>query len=128
MTVCVDAYIGIPWEELHCWSLVRRVLHEQFGIEAPSYADEYESPENWSKVAATTTRARQCWREVAAGAEQPGDVVLLRMQGQPIHVGIVIVPGDMLHTLKGLGACVENYRALRWRERVLGFYRAADVS
>ncbi len=123
----VQTYLGIPWEETHCWDLVRRVLAERFGLSVPSYRDRYTSPTDADAVAAVVRAERQGWPEVRDGEEQAGDVVLLRLVGQPVHVGLVVAPGDMLHTLRGLGARLERYRTVAWRRRIVGFHRHPDL-
>ncbi len=124
----IAAYIGIPWETLSCWELVRRVLAEKFGVTAPSYLDQYGRPDDWDRIAATVRDVRPEWVAVAPDAERPGDVIILRLRGHPIHVGIVIEPGDMLHSAQGMGACVESYRGLRWKNRIVGVYRSPELA
>jgi len=63
------------------------------------------------------------WREVSP--EQLGDVILLRVRGQPCHVGVVVARGKFLHSLEGTQSCVERYENLKWHRRTLGFYRYA---
>ena len=62
------------------------------------------------------------WREVT-GHERPGDVVLLRVRNHPIHVGMVVEPGRMLHIMAGCDAVIESYNGLEWRHRTLGVFR-----
>jgi cell wall-associated NlpC family hydrolase len=62
--------------------------------------------------------------EIAAGKELPYDGVLLRMAGYPIHVGLVVCDGLMLHTERGCDSALESYRDhLRWANRIEGFFR-----
>ncbi|MBE3605150.1 C40 family peptidase [bacterium] len=63
------------------------------------------------------------WREAAP--EQLGDVILLRVRGQPCHVGVVVARGKFLHAFEGTRSCVERYDGLKWRRRIMGFYRYA---
>jgi cell wall-associated NlpC family hydrolase len=73
---------------------------------------------------AASEQARH-WQAVAAGSEQLGDAILLRIVGRPIHVGVVIAPGRMLHTEQTTGAVIEGYTGRKWAQRVSGFYRWA---
>lgn len=57
----------------------------------------------------------------------PGDVMLLRLRGLPIHVGIVVAAGWMLHTHKAADAVLDRFGGIEWRNRVLGIYRHREL-
>lgn len=127
----VADYVGLPFKEkgrdrsgVDCWGLVRLVLAERFGIEVPSYVEEYGSTKERETIGAVIAREVQPpWVEVLPGQERPGDVVLMRRGRHPIHVGLVVAPGRMLHVEEGIEACVEDYRGLAWSRRVVGIWR-----
>ena len=126
----VTPYIGLPFKPhgrdrngVDCWGLVRLVLAERFAVNLPSYADGYGSTEDARDIGRLIRGELNPWRPVPSGAEQPGDVVLLRLMNQPMHVGLVVDPGWMLHIEEGIDACLERYDGARWRQRVLGLYR-----
>ncbi|MFH1158913.1 MAG: NlpC/P60 family protein [Pseudomonadota bacterium] len=130
--IWVGHYIGLPFKEhgrdregVDCWGLVRLVMAEQFGIALPSYATEYDSTEKPDQLAHVVDKEKKRWTEIAPGQEISGDVVVMRMLGQPIHVGMVIGDGRMLHILKGIDATHESYMSSVWKDRVTGFFRYA---
>ena len=47
----------------------------------------------------------------------------MKILGMPIHTGIIIKPGYMLHSLPGHDSVIENYNLPKWKKRVEGFYR-----
>jgi cell wall-associated NlpC family hydrolase len=52
-----------------------------------------------------------------------GAVVALRNSpGVVNHVGIIVGPGQFLHTLKTVGAHLDWLYSPRWRQRVAGTY------
>jgi cell wall-associated NlpC family hydrolase len=127
-------YIGIPFRDggrdragLDCWGLVRLVLLERFGIEVPGLDGISSGASGEERVAGVVVAALPVWREIARGDEQPGDVVLLRLKGWPIHVGVVVMHGVMLHAIAGCDSCVERYAAPVWTRRVVGIYRWRGV-
>lgn len=127
-----EQYVGLPYrargrdrQGIDCWGLVRLVLREQFGTDVPEYAGHYWTRELTPAVAEKIAEESARWEAVPAGMERAGDVVLLRLRGYPIHVGIVVAPGEMLHAHDGADAARESYHALHWRHRVVGFYRHA---
>lgn len=126
----VNIYIGLPFKEhgrdrqgVDCWGLVRLVLGEEFGIRLPSYADGYASTEDAEDIGRLVRGEMAPWRDVSHAEEQPGDVVLMRLMNQPMHVGLVVGAGWMLHIEEGIDACLERYDSAKWRRRVLGIYR-----
>jgi len=130
-------YIGIPFVDrgrdrkgCDCWGLKRMILAEQFGVDVPSYDDAYFStvdPAELRRVYEEEEHSGK-WIEVMRGYdkpgdERPGDVVLMRMSGQPTHVGVVIAKGVMLHTEKDVNSATANIDGFTWKNRVIGIYR-----
>ncbi len=146
----VAGYIGIPFLDLgrdrtgcDCWGLVRLVLAEQVGIQLLSLATCYGSEGNAAGVgdAIETERRSSAWDRINTGEERPFDVVEMsgaaRIPGSgwvfgPLHVGIVVAAGWLLHVERGTAAVLARYREDQViRRRVLGFWRyrrlAADA-
>ena len=130
----VSAYVGLPFKEggrhrdgLDCYGLLRLVINERFAGAVPEYEGiAYLPGEDMSLLAALMDERIRLWRPIAIGEEQPGDGVLLRVMGLPIHVGVVVAPGFMLHIEKNCDSVLERFTAgSRWERRVLGFYRHA---
>ncbi len=126
-------YVGLPFKAggrdrsgLDCWGLLITVLREQFGKVIPAY-DGIGFQEGCDRAALATFMEdhRQDWIEVPAGQVQPGDGVLLRMMGHPIHVAVVVARGWMLHIEDGIDACLERWDGPKWQKRVMGLYRYA---
>ncbi|MBK8174815.1 MAG: hypothetical protein IPK66_05950 [Rhodospirillales bacterium] len=147
----VAGYVGIPFRDLgrdragcDCWGLVRLVIVEQAGVQLPSLATCYASEANPAGVreAVETERRSGAWRRVNVGEEGPFDVVEMsgaaRVAGSgwvfgPLHVGVVVTSGWLLHVERGTAAVLARYwedQAIR--RRVLGFWRyrrlAADAA
>ncbi len=135
-------FIGIPFVArgrarggCDCWGFIRIVLAEQFHVHVPEYREIgwFEGGDTRA-LAAFMEIEKRVWVQVAARAEAPGDVLLIRQAGQPFHVGIVAVPGLMLHSLEGAGSACDEYRGAPWRftlpggktiNHIEGFYRHA---
>lgn len=63
------------------------------------------------------------WEQVPAGAEQPGDGILLRSNSPDWHVGMVYGGGYMIHAHPSCGVARARYNAFPWHRRIEGFYR-----
>lgn len=127
-------YIGIPFKEggrersgLDCYGLLRLVINERFGGEIPEYEGiAYRQGDNADFLATLMDERIRLWKPVRIDDERPGDGILLRVMGRPIHVGVVIAPGVMLHIEKDCDSLIERYsNGSRWERRILGFYRHA---
>ena len=123
-------YIGLPFREhgrersgLDCWGLVRLVMAEQFGRPLPSFISEYRRTTSAEDIGRLITREAAAWMGVEAGREKAGDVIVLRMRGVPMHVGLVLGDRHMLHIERGVDSAIERYGSPRWSERIYGFYR-----
>ncbi len=128
----VEPYIGLPYVKggrnlkgVDCIGLFLLVEREHFGVEI----EGYDGPD-WSgrrDVAAVAEAARAFaarFKEIDAGSERVGDAILLRMTGQPIHIGCVIAPGLMLHIEEECDSVVEDYTTRAWANRIVAFHRA----
>jgi len=131
----VADYVGLPFKEhgrgrdgMDCWGLCRTVLAERFGLHLPAYVEGYASTEDAKDIARIIRGEMAPWRPVPAGAERPGDVALIRMLNHPMHVGVVVARGWMLHIEEGIDACLERYDGSKWRRRLIGIYRHQDLS
>ena len=123
-------YIGLPFlargrdrRGLDCWGLVRLALAEQFALQLPCFAKDYAHATDSEKIATVARGEIPRWRAIAPGDEALGDVIVLRLRGVPMHVGLVIGDGQMLHIEASINSAIERYTGLRWRDRVEGFYR-----
>ena len=123
-------YIGLPFAEhgrdrsgLDCWGLVRLVMTEQFGLALPSFVRDYDRTTQVARISALIEREAAGWRGLRAGEEALGDVIVLRLRGQPMHVGLVLGDSQMLHVECGVDSAIESYAGARWQMRVHGFYR-----
>jgi cell wall-associated NlpC family hydrolase len=124
-------YVGIPYRPLgrgrdgcDCWGLLAMVWREQFGRDLPDYPGErWNEGVSAQKVADGAQTYAAQFAPVLAGQEALGDGILLRMRGHPLHVGLVLAPGWMLHTHETADSCIENYERFVWKQRVIGIYR-----
>ncbi|MFN3827780.1 MAG: C40 family peptidase [Micavibrio sp.] len=128
----VSGYIGIPFAEkgrdrdgCDCWGLVRLVLQDIYGVkDLPAYTETYsdtKDTENLPRV--YETEAERDWIRIDADQELPGDVVLMRIRAVPMHVGVVIAKGWMIHVCEGIDSTRERYDGLEWRSRIIGYFR-----
>lgn len=132
-------YMAIPFVEggrdrdgADCYGLVCLVLEEQFGVSIPR-----ESAGAWTgdldkgaraDLAARVQATLADWREIPRGAIAPGDVLLLRFDGRPLHVGVALDgEGLFFHTELDVGPHCDDWNGARWSRRVLGFYRWGAV-
>lgn len=133
-------YVGIPFADLgrdgdgcDCWGLVRLVVAEQAGIELPSLATSYGSEANLAAVGNTveTARVGGDWQRIAQGEERPLDLVEMSttVRGEsrwviaPLHVGVVVGAGWLLHIERATAATLARYNDQTISRRVLGFWR-----
>lgn len=126
----LDEFVGLPWLDrgrdrsgLDCWGLLSIVYAERFGIELPSFRDDYMTVADGDAVVALLEGRREGWTEISEGTEQAGDVLLMSVGGRPRHVGVVVGGERVLHIEPGAGSIIESYRSFRLRRRVLGFFR-----
>ena len=107
-----------------CYGLVRLVFQEQRGIVLPSYADGYASVEDTAEIM-TLCRGEiaRRWHAVPLADASLFDVIVFRIKGDPIHVGLVLDAEYFLHTMKGIWSVLERWQSLAWRHRIVEVVR-----
>lgn len=128
----VERYIGLPYtlhgrtfDGVDCYGLCLLVWEYEFGL--IGLRDAYYTSLQ-SEIYALS-QGLQDWRRI----KQPivGDAVLFNYAGRPLHVGVVVQEGWMLHVenndckLRPKYSTCERYTAPLWRPRLEGFYRYA---
>lgn len=126
--------IGVPFVDRghdysgwDCWNLLCLFHREVLGISIPSYAEGYSdaghSAESRRVLTDLFQKGMASWRRVES--PEPGDVVLLNIGGRPLHVGLAIGGGLMLHTERQINTVIERLASPMWARRIEGFYRYA---
>ena len=117
---------GRDWFGWDCWGMVLLFHRHVLGVDLPSYTEEYinagSSVEGRAQLAGLIGKNVQGWDKVET--PESGDVVLLNINGHPIHVGIAIDAGRMLHTETKCNTLIERLASPMWSRRIAGFYRA----
>lgn len=129
LTEFVNRAVGVPFLDggrddagWDCYGLVYCGCRDVLGIEIPAYAGFYKSTKQARLLMSISERElATTWSPVAA--PQPMDGILLRVDGRPLHVGLVLDRTRFLHVEEGKETCVQEFDGLEWRQRVLGFYR-----
>ena len=132
-TAWAAKYIGVPYlpgggtmQGADCWGLVKLVLEAECGIRVADYGGiRYRTPADRRQVALEAREYATGFDRVPMGQERAFDGVLLREAGLPIHVGVVVERGLILHVSSRTDAVIEPYPSMLFNgtDRILGFYR-----
>jgi cell wall-associated NlpC family hydrolase len=124
--------IGIPYKDrgrnrsgADCWGLACIVLKNFFGIKLPNFNGEYDSVEELEGVQRTYMDKKDLFDAIPFDNRAAGDLMVFRIKGMPVHVGVVLDQSFMIHTLPGHHSVRERYQAPAWAKRIEGVYRWA---
>jgi cell wall-associated NlpC family hydrolase len=112
---------GRDYDGVDCWGAVWLAYRDVLGIELPSGAGCYSSAEARQEIEVLFEQRHGAWER--HDAPKVMDVALMRVHGALCHTGLIVGRRQMLHSLKGIGTCIEDHGSLRWRNRIEGFYR-----
>lgn len=132
----VSKYVGLPYKirgrtlaGLDCYGLLVVIARDEFGVCIGSYEDIAYDGEGNDKAVAEEIHAGLTarWEPVERGKEQVGDCILFRLGRYPIHCGMVVAPGWMIHIEEGADSALEKYNdGPAWPRRLIGFYKWAS--
>lgn len=130
-----EGWLGTPYRHqasckgagTDCLGLLRGVWREVHGAEPtgiPAYTADWSEPQGREEL---LDAARQFLIPVAAGQEQPGDVLLFRMRPGAVakHLGILARTGEaaaFIHAYSGHGVVLSPLSA-PWRRKIAAIFR-----
>lgn len=127
-----NSYSGIPFANMgsalsgcDCWGLVRLVYRQEFGVDLPGPVMDVSGPRDRMEAAIHCQRDA-LWERTPD--PQPGDVALFRIGGHESHVGLVTVPGMILHVRQGQDSVVVPLGSKHFGETLRGYYHYAGES
>ena len=129
-----NRFIGVPHRDLgrsregaDCWGLACVIYREELGITLPDYLG-YTSVEEHGEIAALIEGAKTSplWLSVS-GTAIAFDIAVFRRGRFSTHLGIVVRHGLMIHSARGDGAKLEDYRRDPWAHRFTGHFRHASM-
>ena len=109
--------IGKSYEQLDCWGIVKDFYKNIYDIDLPEFYTE--RPQNTKIVHEMITNERPLFNQVKT--PKIGNVVLMKVLGVPVHLGIYIGESKILHTTKKTGCIIENESSFGKR-RIEGYY------
>ena len=119
----LSKYIGLPYEKYDCWQLICHFYKNELGITLPTFEGEYASGYDSKNVRRIYTRemANKIWPKVENG--KPYNLVVLRINGENWHAGIMVSKKHMLHIQRGCNSVIERFQSAFWKNRIYGYYR-----
>lgn len=112
-------YIGTPYEVLDCWGVVKSFYDEVLDI--PIQMAGPDTPLGPDAAEPMIKALAGAFSEVPADAYKFGDILLLRLFGRPVHLGIYLSETQILHTHKATGCIIDRFS--RWERMIEGCYR-----
>ncbi len=121
----VNKYIGIPYvvrgesfDGADCLGLAKLIYREELDIQLPNYNNI--GTEDLDAAANEIATHKDGWVRV----DEPSEfcVVLLKLAGYPIHLGVCINNSEMIHSLKCHNSAIERFNGMKWNKRIEGFY------
>lgn len=108
-----------------CWGLVVLLYKELFNtvltdyseITLPSIKECHQTSEKLQEV----LTEQKMFYEV--NSPEFGDVILLNVLGEPLHIGFCLDSKTMIHTGRKHGVVIENFTEMKWKRKIAGFYR-----
>ena len=128
--VWVNEFINIPFVEkgrsregCDCWGLATVIYKEKLNIDLPLLLD-YDSTRDCKNIAELYNYEHLRWQEIPLGEEKPFDIIIIKINSFPTHVGIIYEKGLMIHCEKNIGTHVsEYYKEHQLKNRIVGIYR-----
>lgn len=119
---CFNHLVGIPYEDLNCWQLVKQFYSDVLQIGLKHYVER--TPDDKQEIKSLIYSNVGEFEKV----ETPefGDIVILKIYGIESHIAVFVGEGKILHTTRGVGSCLD--RVEKWSRVIVGFYRVRKNS
>lgn len=111
-------YIGRPYEEYHCFDLVKEFYRDHYNLDLKDYFEGNIVPER-KVVESLIVSSKGDFEKVSVPTY--GDIIVIRLFGYACHVGVFIGDNRFLHSVRGTGSCVETIE--KYKNLIEGYYR-----
>jgi cell wall-associated NlpC family hydrolase len=117
---------GRDWDGADCWGLIH-LYYREAGIELPTYGDIGATELIRVRSKISSDSGHRNWVRVGTSEEQLGDIVVMTgamrdtsgaLRHAPVHVGMVIKPGWLIHTEEEYGVMVVAFRGGHRRQEI----------
>lgn len=114
-----NKYIGTPYAEMDCWNVVKTFYAEVLDVEILIAGPD--RPLEAKEAGPMIQTLKGHFHEISKKDYQFGDILLLRLFGRPVHLGIYLSKTQILHTHKVTGCMIDRFS--RWEKMIEGCYR-----
>ena len=104
-----------------CYGICYLFNKEVLNKEIPLYLEE--NIEDKEAINATYNSKQSEFVNIPIGKETTGDIVSIKFKNMPIHVGVIVEKGVMLHVMENRQAVIESYNSIRWKNKIDSFWR-----
>jgi cell wall-associated NlpC family hydrolase len=126
-----EKYVGIEYAEgvrdgegpLDCWGLVRLVMRKEYRKELPGFEEVVFVKERKHEMVDGFSKAMPLIDSVKVETPEPGDIIVMKTAGLPIHTGIMMDDGLVLHCEPHIGAVAVRFDSVDIQKRLSGVYR-----
>lgn len=101
------------YDKVDCYGLCYLYNKDILKKEIPQYASYQTDQDNYVRV--------------RNGKEKSGDILMFNIMGYPIHVGVVVQPGVMLHIMEDSKSKIESYFCTKWQNRLDSIWRYEGI-
>lgn len=113
--------MGRTFKGADCYGIAYLYAKEN-GISLPEYPEKLCGSSN--EIKSSISEELENFYKITPGKERALDLILFKILGEPVHIGIVVSPGIMLHSFQGNGfSSVESYRSILWVNRIDSIWR-----
>lgn len=109
--------IGLKYDDVNCWELVRRYYKLVWGTDLKSYVD-FTPVDKYTTESLIKSNIGDFAR---ADMPQTGDLILFKIRGVESHIGVVVSRGKFLHSSVMTGSVIDS--TARWSNQIAGYYR-----
>lgn len=129
----LNKYIGLKFKDhargpksFDCYGLYWFIRKNEFNDNnIPSYDDKYNSYFE-KHVKKLMDNEERYWIKIEYHLRKIGDLIKIKVimnNKLSWHVGMILDSNYMIHIMKGIDSCVEQYTSKAWERKIFGIYR-----